>query len=68
MPFTKQHTGRGRQTVVVNKVGRSLAFNAQSTVWVMAEHNSSNLNAKSLYSSRHFAVFVWRGFGEDEVE
>ena len=30
--------------------------------------DSSNHKSKSLHSSRHFAFFVWRGLGENEVE
>ena len=34
-----------------------------------AKHNnSSNHKSKSFDSSRQFAVFVWRGFGENGVE
>ena len=29
---------------------------------------SSNHTSKSFHSSKHFAVFVWKGFGENEVQ
>ena len=36
--------------------------------YVRAKHNSSNHKSKSFHSSRQFAVFVWRGCGDNEVE
>ena len=35
---------------------------------IRAKHHSSTRKTKSVNSSRHFAVFDWRGFGENEVE
>ena len=35
--------------------------------YIGAKHNSSNHRSKSVHSSRHSAVSVWRGFGDDEV-
>ena len=53
-----------------NKQGRSLDFNAHFG-YIRAKHKLSNqqvIKSKSFHSSRYFAVFGWRGFGENEVE
>ena len=50
-------------------IGFSLLTPTQPFVLhVRANHNSSIYKSKSVHSSRHFAVFVWRGFVENEVE
>ena len=44
-------------------------FNAQSTVSVISGRTQIDLiTSQSFHSSRHFAVFVWGGFRENEVE
>ena len=50
-------------------VGRSLVFHAQSTISVISGRNAiDQIASQSFHSSRHFTVFVWRGFGDNEVE
>ena len=46
-------------------MGRKLAFNAQSTVSVISGRNTIHLITAN---SRRLPAFVWRGFGENEVE
>ena len=45
-------------------------FNDQSTISVISGRNTIIylIISPSVHSSRHFTVFVWRGFGENEVE
>ena len=35
---------------------------------IRTKHNPSDHKSKSFHGSRHFAVIVWRGFGENEVD
>ena len=46
-----------------------MTFNTQSNISVISGRNTTCLiKSQSFDSSKHFAVFVWRGFGENEVE
>ena len=56
---------------IVLEVGRqSLVFNAQSTMSVISSGRNTihQITNQSLDSSKHFAVFVLGGLGENEVE